>query len=65
MTGHGTHVAGILGSKTYGVAKGVQLVGLRVIGCDGKGTVFDLIRAIGWLMENASYPYVATFSLSM
>lgn len=32
--GHGTHVAGIIGGKTYGVAKGVKLHAVRVLGCN-------------------------------
>ena len=33
--GHGTHVAGTIGGSTYGVAKGVHLVAVRVFGCSG------------------------------
>lgn len=35
--GHGTHVAGTIGGLTYGVAKNVDLVPVRVLGCDGAG----------------------------
>ena len=31
--GHGTHVAGTIGGSTYGVAKGVKLVAVRVLDC--------------------------------
>jgi subtilisin family serine protease len=34
--GHGTSVAGVLGGTTYGVAKGVQLVSVRVLDCAGE-----------------------------
>ena len=34
--GHGTHVAGTIGGATYGVAKGVTLVAVRVLNCDGQ-----------------------------
>ena len=33
--GHGTHVAGTIGGSSYGVAKGVTLVGVRVLNCHG------------------------------
>ena len=36
--GHGTHVAGTVGGTTYGVAKNVQLVAVRVLDCSGSGT---------------------------
>ena len=36
--GHGTHVAGTIGGSTYGVAKGVKLVAVRVLNCSGSGT---------------------------
>ena len=36
--GHGTHVAGTVGGTTYGVAKGVSLTPVRVLGCDGYGS---------------------------
>jgi hypothetical protein len=63
--GHGTHVAGIIGSHTYGIAKGIKLVGLKSIGCEGIGKVSDILRAISWILENATKPYVVTFSLGM
>ena len=36
--GHGTHVAGTIGGNTYGVAKGVELVAVRVLDCAGSGS---------------------------
>ena len=39
--GHGTHVAGTVGGQQYGVAKAVQIVGVRVLNCAGSGTTTD------------------------
>lgn len=47
--GHGTHVAGIVGSQTYGVAKNVTLIGIKVLDCTGTGstyTIIDGLRAV-------------------
>lgn len=33
--GHGTHVAGTIGSKTYGVAKKTKLYAIKVLKADG------------------------------
>jgi subtilisin family serine protease len=44
--GHGTHVAGTIGGTTYGVAKGVSLVAVRVLNCEGSGTNAQVISGI-------------------
>lgn len=36
--GHGTHVAGTIGSKTYGVAKKTSLFGVKVLDANGSGS---------------------------
>ena len=61
--GHGTHVAGTLGGATHGVAKGVALRGVRVLGCDGSGSVSGMIAALDWLRTHAQRPAVANLSL--
>jgi subtilisin family serine protease len=50
--GHGTHVAGTVGGATYGVAKGVTLVALRVLNCAGSGTTSGVIAGINWVTSN-------------
>jgi hypothetical protein len=62
--GHGTHVAGIIGGKTYGVAKSAQLFNVRVMDCDGVGTTSQVISGLEWVIENHSQPAVANLSLS-
>ncbi|MGH3659316.1 MAG: S8 family peptidase, partial [Micromonosporaceae bacterium] len=61
--GHGTHVAGTVGSKTYGVAKQAELVGVRVLDCEGSGTSADVIAGMEWVAKNAAKPAVANMSL--
>ncbi|BCB80979.1 hypothetical protein GCM10022251_60900 [Phytohabitans flavus] len=61
--GHGTHVAGTIGSKSYGVAKGVQLVAVQVLDCAGVGSVEEVIAGIDWVTANAEKPAVANMSL--
>lgn len=61
--GHGTHVAGTIGGRTYGVAKGVQLVSVRVLGCDGYGLYSGMIAGMDWVLRNRTGPAVANFSL--
>jgi subtilisin family serine protease len=47
--GHGTHVAGTVGGTTYGVAKAVTLVPVRVLDCQGSGTWSGVIAGIDWI----------------
>ena len=61
--GHGTHVAGTIGGKTYGVAKDVQLVAVRVLDCKGSGSYSAIIKGIDWVTRNAVKPAVANMSL--
>jgi cerevisin len=46
--GHGTHVAGTIGSKTYGVAKQVDIVAVKVLDNRGSGTTSNVIAGIDW-----------------
>ncbi|MGC4797719.1 S8 family peptidase [Micromonospora saelicesensis] len=61
--GHGTHVAGTVGGSAYGVAKAVQLVGVRVLNCSGSGTNAGVIGGVDWVTANAIKPAVANMSL--
>jgi subtilisin family serine protease len=61
--GHGTHVAGTVGGTTYGVAKGVRLVAVRVLNCSGSGTNAGVIAGVNWVTQNAQKPAVANMSL--
>jgi len=50
-SGHGTHVASLLGSKTYGVAKRVKLVPVKVFNCDTTTSASNIIKAIYWVIK--------------
>ncbi len=63
--GHGTHVAGTVGGTTYGVAKGVSLVPVRVLSCAGSGSNTGVIAGVEWVTADhaAGTPAVANMSL--
>ncbi|BCJ61339.1 S8 family peptidase [Micromonospora endophytica] len=63
--GHGTHVAATVGGSAYGVAKGVTLVGVRVLNNSGSGTYAQVIAGIDWVTADhePGEPAVANMSL--
>lgn len=63
--GHGTHVAGTVGGATYGVAKSVSLIAVRVLDNSGSGSTTGVIAGMDWVAGNhdPSNPAVANMSL--
>jgi len=61
--GHGTHVGGTVGGSSFGVAKAVQLVAVRVLNCSGSGTTAQVVAGVDWVTANAIKPAVANMSL--
>ncbi|MGW6735564.1 S8 family peptidase [Streptomyces sp. NPDC055013] len=61
--GHGTHVAGTIAGKQYGVAKKAKVVSVRVLDNAGGGSTADVIAGIDWVTRHARKPAVANVSL--
>ena len=61
--GHGTHVAGIVGSSVYGIATGVTLSSVRVLDCNGEGTIGSLISGLLWIYQFGTLRSIINMSL--
>lgn len=61
--GHGTHVAGTVGGASYGVARQADLVSVRVLDCEGRGTWSGIMAGLDWIARNARQPAVMNASL--
>lgn len=64
--GHGTHVAGTVGSSTYGVAKGVTIVPVKTFGCGASTPLSAIIAGLDWAAADhrPGQPAVANLSLT-
>ena len=62
--GHGTHVAATVGGSTYGVAKGVDLIAVKALNCEGHGTVSSIVEGVDWVTAHHVSPAVANMSLT-
>ncbi|MFI1967570.1 peptidase S8 [Streptomyces cinnamoneus] len=63
-SGHGTHVAGVVGGATYGVARKATLVSVRVLDCTGRTTAARVAAAFEYVAANAPAASVVNASLS-
>ena len=59
--GHGTHVAGIIGGRTYGVAKNVRIVPVK-IGCPDVAYHSWLVSGLDWIAGTSTIPSVVNWS---
>jgi cerevisin len=50
--GHGTHVAGTIGSKTYGIAKNVSIIAVKVLDAQGSGSTSSVIAGVDWAAKD-------------
>jgi subtilisin family serine protease len=63
--GHGTHVAGTIGSSQFGVARGVKIVSIRVADCNGVVYPKDLIAGIDKVLAINNGPAVVNISITV
>ncbi|XP_059939947.1 proprotein convertase subtilisin/kexin type 9 isoform X4 [Mesoplodon densirostris] len=49
---HGTHLAGVVSGRDAGVAKGAGLRSLRVLNCQGKGTVSSTLAGLEFIRKS-------------
>lgn len=62
--GHGTHVAGTVGGRTYGIAKEITLYAIKVLSSSGSGTYSGIIAGLDWAVNHhATKPAVGNMSL--
>lgn len=50
--GHGTHVAGLIGSSTYGVAKNVRIIEVKALNSKGAGSLSTILAAIDFAVNH-------------
>ncbi|MFF8848288.1 S8 family peptidase [Streptomyces sp. NPDC015127] len=63
--GHGTHVAGIIGSSTHGVAKSVRLHGIKVTpACSAGTSAANVMAGLDWILLNGKKPAVVNISMA-
>jgi subtilisin family serine protease len=60
---HGTSNAGIVGGTTYGVAKGVSMVSVKVLDCSGSSPLSAVIAGVDWVIAHHVSPAVANMSI--
>jgi aqualysin 1 len=63
--GHGTHVAGIVGGSVHGVAKEVSLVAVRVLDCENRGFISDIVDGIDWAIDDHQSGQAAVMNISI
>lgn len=63
--GHGTHVASTLIGRHVGVAKKASIVSLRVLDCDGNGSISTTVAGLDWIAKYSQKPSIVTMSLGV
>jgi cerevisin len=52
--GHGTHCAGIVAGRKFGVAKKATVVAVKVLRSDGSGVMSDVLKGVDWTVQDYS-----------
>jgi subtilisin family serine protease len=62
--GHGTHVASILGGRTFGSAPSVRVHALRILPCTGttRTDFAAAVRAVDWITAHGQHPGIVNIS---
>jgi subtilisin family serine protease len=61
--GHGTHVAGTIGGKTYGVAKACRIYAVKVVDKNGVGSMSGILQGLQWAVNHAKSRGIAKKSI--
>ncbi|KAF8624500.1 hypothetical protein AX17_007128 [Amanita inopinata Kibby_2008] len=57
--GHGTHCAGTIASRKYGVAKDATVYAVKVLGSNGSGSMSDVVSGVVWATQRAKEKAIA------
>ena len=63
--GHGTHVAALAAGTVTGAAKLASVVPVRVLGCDGSGSLLGVLMGLDWIAENTFVGQPAVVNMSL
>lgn len=63
--GHGTHVAGLIGSSIYGVAPGVTLHSYKALDSSGYGSFASILANLLHILDNIQLPAVINMSFGV
>jgi hypothetical protein len=58
-------VAGLAAGTTYGAAKAASIVPVRVLDCDGNGSLLGVLRGLDWVATNTNVGQAAVVNMSL
>ena len=63
--GHGTHVAGTVGSNVYGVASKATIIPIRVLDCNGSGSMSNVLAGVNYAVSAKTPGKTAVLNMSL